>query len=68
MRPVRRANNSTVLAVSNVKVRMDAQHSIPSLSLTCYGKLYLFSSSREAAVVATGCGGIAPLDLNLGTS
>jgi hypothetical protein len=33
MRPARRADNSAVLVVPNVKVRMHAQLSIPPLSL-----------------------------------
>ena len=33
MRPERRADNSAVLAVPNVKVRMEAQHSVSDLSL-----------------------------------
>ena len=32
MLPARRADNSAVLAVPNVKVRKEAQHSIPPLS------------------------------------
>ena len=33
MRPARRAGNSTILAVPNVKVVLEAQNSIPPLSL-----------------------------------
>ena len=33
MRPARRADNSAVLVVPNVKVRMEARHSIPPLCL-----------------------------------
>lgn len=33
VRPARRAHNSAVLVVSNVKVRLEAAHSIPPLSL-----------------------------------
>jgi hypothetical protein len=33
VRPARRANNSAFLVVPNVKIRMEAQHSIPPLSL-----------------------------------
>jgi hypothetical protein len=33
MRPARRADNSTILVVLNVKVRMGAQNSVPDVSL-----------------------------------
>jgi len=33
VRPAHRADSSPVLAVPNVKVRMEAQHSIPALGL-----------------------------------
>ena len=33
MRPALKADNSAILVVPNVKVRMEAQHSLPHLSL-----------------------------------
>ena len=43
VRPARRADNSVVLVVPNVRVRLEAQHSIPHLSLhdLLTGKHYL---------------------------
>jgi len=40
----RGANNSAVLVVSNVKVRMEAQHSIPFwVFMSCYGKAIVWN-------------------------
>ena len=71
MRPARRADSCAVLVVSNVKVRVEAQHSIPTPQppeSACLGDgtVLTFTFSSESGV-AVSCDGLGLASLHLNT-